>query len=189
MKTSAIFDLIDPELWVVTSAAQGSRGGLLATWVMQAAIDRDAPVVIAGLAPNHFTTQLVRRGGVFAIHLLDEHQVDLAWNFACDSGRNRDKFASVKLLEAEDSQYPPILADAAAYAICRVICEHDVGDRVLFHANVTTSSIRKKQQVLRQRGFINALSVERREVLKQDLTRDVALQRPLRAAWLQGIRK
>mgnify|MGYP002087204098 CR=1 FL=1 len=55
----ALLRLVDREVWIVTAAAGGKRGGLTATWVAQASIDRERPVILAGLAPNHFTTELV----------------------------------------------------------------------------------------------------------------------------------
>ena len=57
--------LVDREIWVVTAAAGERRGGLVATWVSAASIDAKRPVLLAGLAPNHFTTELVQAGNVF----------------------------------------------------------------------------------------------------------------------------
>src|SRR2546425_12370950 len=89
----AALRLIDREIWIVTAAHGKRRGGLVATWVSSTSIDRQRPVLLAGLAPNHFTTELVQSSKAFAAHLLRPEQTELAWNFARDSGRDRDKFA------------------------------------------------------------------------------------------------
>src|SRR2546429_1095460 len=88
--------LIDREMWIVTAASGERRGGLVATWVSAASIDRERPVLLAGLAPNHFTTELVQTSRAFAAHLLRPQQTDLAWNFGRDSGRDRNKFAGLQ---------------------------------------------------------------------------------------------
>src|SRR6478752_7569707 len=92
----AALRLIARDLWIVTAHDGPRRGGLVATWVSAASIDRERPVLLAGLGPNHFTTELVQASRSFAAHLLRPDQTELAWNFARDSGRNRDKLAGIK---------------------------------------------------------------------------------------------
>src|SRR5947209_13891950 len=99
--------LIDREIWIITAADAERRGGLVATWVSSASIDPQRPVLLAGLAPNHFTTELVQANRAFAAHLLRPSQTALAWNFARDSGRDRDKFADLELKTHETGS--PIL--------------------------------------------------------------------------------
>src|SRR3954471_3769509 len=105
--------LVDREIWVITAAAGGKRGGLTATWVAQASIDRQRPVILAGLAPNHFTAGLVEEGQAFVAHLLAESQADIAWNFAKDSGTQRDKLAG--LSTSTSSAGCPVLKDCLAW--------------------------------------------------------------------------
>src|SRR6478609_10965789 len=89
--------LIDRELWIITAASGGRRGGLLATWVSAASIDPERPILLAGIGPNHFTAELVQSSRAFAAHLLRPDQIELAWNFANGSGRDRDKFAGLEV--------------------------------------------------------------------------------------------
>ena len=58
-QVESIFRLVNREIWIVTAADGERRGGLAATWVSQASIDRDKPVVVIGIAPNHFTAELI----------------------------------------------------------------------------------------------------------------------------------
>ena len=67
-----VLKLVNREVWIVTASHDGERAGLTATWVSQASIDPDDPLVVIGLAPNHRTAEVVAAGGAFALHLLPE---------------------------------------------------------------------------------------------------------------------
>ena len=54
-KVQEVFRLVDRELWIVTAADKSRRGGLVATWVAQASLDPESPVLLIALATNHFT--------------------------------------------------------------------------------------------------------------------------------------
>ncbi len=97
--TDAALRLLDREIWIVTSSAGDKRGGLVATWVSPASIDRERPMLLLGIAPIHFTAELIDASQAFTAHLLREDQSPLAWEFARDSGRDRDKLASLRLME------------------------------------------------------------------------------------------
>ncbi len=84
---SELFRRLDRELWVVTAAAEGRRGGLVATTVAQASIVAELPRVVVMLARQHHTWELIRDAGAFGLHLLGEGQLDWAWRFGLGSGR------------------------------------------------------------------------------------------------------
>jgi flavin reductase (DIM6/NTAB) family NADH-FMN oxidoreductase RutF len=183
----AALRLIDREVWVVTAAAGQRRGGLVATWVSAAAIDRERPVLMAGIAPNHFTAELIDASGAFAAHLLRADQIELAWNFAKDSGRTRDKLAD---LPTNDSAGPPVLADCLAWFDCRVFARHAAGDRLFYWADVIAVWSAKLAGTenataipLREHALIRGLSDEQRRRLAEDRAADVAVQRPLLERW------
>src|SRR3954465_4170009 len=81
-KINAALRLIDRDLWIVTAHDGPRRGVLVATWVSVASIDPQRPVLLAGLGPNHFTTELVQASRSFGAHLLRPDQTELAWNFS-----------------------------------------------------------------------------------------------------------
>jgi flavin reductase (DIM6/NTAB) family NADH-FMN oxidoreductase RutF len=200
----AALRLIDREVWVITAAAGKRRGGLVATWVSAASIDRERPVLMAGVAPNHFTAELIDASGVFAAHLLRPDQPDLAWNFARDSGRDRDKLADFATQCAR--QGPPILVDCLAWYDCRVFNRYDAGDRLFYWADVVAAEVAAKLRVpslasgtsltgddtrsvpaaLRERAFISALTADQRQVLAADRAADIAVQSPRHARWRAG---
>jgi flavin reductase (DIM6/NTAB) family NADH-FMN oxidoreductase RutF len=178
----SLLRLVDREVWIVTAAVGERRGGLTATWVMQASIDRERPVILAGLAPNHFTAELVEEGQAFVAHLLAESQIELAWEFAKDSGRNRDKLAG--LATAETSLGSPILQDCLAWFDCRVFARFDTGDRLFYWADVVAAGRRAEHgSALREQAFIRSLTDDQRKLLGSQRDADAKFQRPLADSW------
>lgn len=183
----SLLRLVDREVWIVTAAAGGKRGGLTATWVSQASIDRERPVILAGLAPNHFTAELVEEGQAFVAHLLAESQTELAWNFAKDSGRNRDKLAD--LVTAVTPAGLPILQDCLAWFDCRVFARFDAGDRLFFWADVVAAERRGTGSPLREQAFIRSLTDDQRRQLAAQREADVQIQHSLAESWRAKCRK
>ena len=194
----AALRLVDRELWVVTAADADRRGGLLATWVAAASIDRERPVLLASLGPNHFTTELVQASNAFAAHLLRPDQTELAWNFAHDSGRQRDKLACLTVESQQTGS--PIVADCLAWFDCGVFARYDAGDRLFFWADIVAGTLRVPSSVetesasdgrrslpatytLREREFFAKLTDVQRQQLKADRDRDAANGRPLHDVW------
>src|SRR5260370_30940472 len=90
---ASLFARFDREIWLLTSQADGRRGGLIATFVNQASIVPEMPRVLVGLAKQHYTWELVQASGVFALHLLGQRHLDWVYCFGLSSGRQGDKFA------------------------------------------------------------------------------------------------
>jgi flavin reductase (DIM6/NTAB) family NADH-FMN oxidoreductase RutF len=175
--------LINREVWVITAAADGRQGGLLATWVSAASIDRQRPVLLAGIGPNHFTAELVQASKALAAHLLRPDHVEMAWNFANGSGRDRDKLAGLALATGETGS--PILADCLAWFDCRVFTRYDAGDRLFFWADVVAASGRDAAagSALREHEFFRCLTDQQRQTLIADRETDAAANRPLHEKW------
>jgi flavin reductase (DIM6/NTAB) family NADH-FMN oxidoreductase RutF len=177
----AVLRMIDREVWVVTASDGKRRGGLTATWVQAASIDRVRPVLLAALAPNHFTGELVTASGCFAAHLLRSDQAHLAWNFADGSSRDRDKLAGLDIKSCETGS--PILADCRAWCDCRVFARFDAGDRLFFWADVIAAGQPSGGPPLREQEFIQALNDQQRKSLLASRNADVMIQRPQHEAW------
>lgn len=177
----SLLRLVDREVWIVTAAAGGKRGGLTATWVAQASIDRERPVILAGLAPNHFTAQLVEEGQAFVAHLLAESQAGLAWEFAKDSGRHRDKLADLATTETPAGS--PALNDCLAWFDCRVFARYDAGDRLFYWADVLAAERRVTGSPLREQAFIRSLTDDQRKLLGTQRDADAQIQRELADSW------
>ena len=172
---------LDREIWVVTAAAGARRGALTATWVSPVSVDPDRPMLLAGLAPNHFTAGLVREGGSFVAHLLRPEQAELAFRMASSSGRQGDKLAGLDVQTGSTGS--PVLRDCAAWFECRVMGMYDAGDRLFFWADIVAAERMAEGPVLREQAFFGQLTGEQKQRLRQDLQSDLAIQRPLHQQW------
>lgn len=177
----SVLRLVDREIWIVTAASGGRRGGLCATWVSLASLDPDRPVVVAGLAPNHFTTELVQSADCFGLHLLRTDQTPLALNFAIGSGRDRDKLAG--LASHIGSTGAPMLDDCLATLECRVVARFDSGDRWYYWADVVAGKRLSDGEPLCEQALIAAASDEQRKLLAQNRRDDTERLGPLHNQW------
>jgi flavin reductase (DIM6/NTAB) family NADH-FMN oxidoreductase RutF len=177
-----VLRLVDREIWLVTSAAGDCLGGLVATWVSAASIDPEQPVVLIGLAPNHFTADLVAASGQFVLHLLHERQMDLVWRFGLASGRDTNKLDGLAFrLEPGGA---PILEDCLAWLDCRVIARYDAGDRLFFWADVENGEVREHGTPLREKRVIELATAEQKAAMSAARTADIKALAPLRQEWL-----
>ena len=183
----SVLRLIDREVWIVTAAADGRRGGLTATWVSPASIDRQRPVLLVGIAPNHFTSQLIEKSHAFVAHLLRADQAALAFDFARDSGHLRDKLAGLEFATAVSGA--PVLRDCLAWLDCRVFARHDTGDRFFYFGDVVAAGQVSSGQSLREQAFFAQLSAEAKQILIFGRELDLDIQRPLHSAWRSALDK
>lgn len=191
----AALRLVDRELWIITTAHENHRGGLLATWVSAASIDPERPILLAGIGPNHFTAELVQGSRAFAAHLLRPDQIELAWNFAKGSGRDRDKLAGLEVETNETAA--PILTNCLAWFDCRVFAHYNAGDRLFFWADIVgcsgpeqpaLRSMSNPPKALREHQFIQSLTPNQRQSLLADRNSDILKNRPLHDQWRQAFR-
>jgi flavin reductase (DIM6/NTAB) family NADH-FMN oxidoreductase RutF len=180
----AVARLIDREIWIVTAADGPRQGGLTATWVSLASIDPERPILLAGIAPNHATAELIDSSRHFAAHLLLPDQAEFAWNFAKGTSRDRNKLAG--LATREGPAGVPILVDSLAWLACRVIHRYDAGDRLFYWGEVVAGERIANAAPLREQAFVRSLSDSQRRELAAARDADIAVQRPLRKAWRQS---
>ena len=126
MSAEAVFALLDRELWLVTAAAGGRRGGLIATFVSQASLPAGLPRVLVGLARQHHTWGLVEASKAFALHLLTEEHLDWVWRFGLRSGRDGDKLDGLAVRAGTSGS--PLLTDAPGWLDCRVEARLETGE-------------------------------------------------------------
>jgi flavin reductase (DIM6/NTAB) family NADH-FMN oxidoreductase RutF len=177
----AVRTLIDREIWIVTAADDKRRGGLTATWVQWASIDRQRPLLLAAIAPNHCTAELIDASGSFAAHLLRSDQIGVAWNFGDGSSRDRDKLAGLAWQAGATGS--PVLTDCLAWCDCRVFARYDAGDRWFLWADIVAAGQPSRGRSLREQEFINGCSPEQRAALLASRDADVMIQRPQHDAW------
>ena len=184
----SLLKLVDREIWLITATHEGKRSGLTATWVSQVSLDRDRPVLLAGLSPRNFTTELVEQSGLFVAHLVTQELLPLAYRLAASSGRDGDKLHDVSL--TANSQNLPVIAAARAFFICRVFRKLSAGDRVFLWADVIAAGentlAERSVPLLKEQAFIQALTVEQRIHLKSQREADALALRPVASSWRES---
>jgi flavin reductase (DIM6/NTAB) family NADH-FMN oxidoreductase RutF len=181
----SVFRLVDRVAWIVTAIHEDRRSGLVATWVNQCSIDPQAPLALIGLAPNHFTTELVIASKSFCLHLIDSSQLDLVWRFGLSSGRATDKFAGLSTTTAVTDS--PVLAGCLAWLDCRVVTLYDAGDRIYFWADVVAGRQEKTGRPVTESEILSRATDEQKAGLRAGMLTDRVLHRPLREAWRQRV--
>jgi flavin reductase (DIM6/NTAB) family NADH-FMN oxidoreductase RutF len=173
---------LDRPVWIITAADGPRRGGLVATYVQQASIDPAEPMLMIGIAANHFTAELIAGSQAFAAHQIGAEHLPLAWRFALGSGRSVDKLAGLPLREG--SSAAPVLQDCLAWFDCRVAKTYDGGDRLFFLARVVDGGEAAPGELLKESQLIAAATPDQKKQLGESRQLDITLQRPLRAAVL-----
>jgi flavin reductase (DIM6/NTAB) family NADH-FMN oxidoreductase RutF len=142
------------------------------------------PRVLGAIACQHHTWECIEASGAFALHLLDESQLDWVWRFGVDSGRNVDKFHDLQLRSGNSGS--PILTDAVGWLDCRVENRMPTGDRTVYLAEVIDADCRLTQPPLTMQRMLALAPPETLQQLKAhriaDATRDATAIRDWRDA-------
>jgi flavin reductase (DIM6/NTAB) family NADH-FMN oxidoreductase RutF len=183
-----VFDCVDREVWIVTAADnmaahKQNRGGMVATFVNQASIVPHMPRVMAGVAKTHETCALIEGSAAFALHLIDESQLDLVWRFGLQSSRDADKFADVDNTTTVTGS--PLLGDAVAWLDCRVESRFDIGDRIVFLAEVVDGKRLRDARPLSLRRLIELAPKEKLATLREQMEADAARDAEAIGRWRQ----
>ncbi len=178
---SALFAQLDRELWLLTAAANGRRGGLIATFVNQASIVPELPRLVVGLAKQHHTSALVEASGAFAAHLLAEEHLDWVWRFGLHSGRDSDKFDGLTVTPGVTAS--PVLPGAVGWLECRVEARLDTGDRTLYLAEVVDARLPRPDPPLTVKRMLQLAPAEELQRLKELMARDSAVDAAAIRAW------
>jgi flavin reductase (DIM6/NTAB) family NADH-FMN oxidoreductase RutF len=176
-----LFERVDREVWIVTAAHAGRRGGLVATFVAPASIVRELPRIIAGIAKTHETWKLIEASGAFAAHLVEESQAELVWHFGLQSSRDVDKFAGLEVGTVATGS--PILRDALAWLDCQVETRMDTGDRTVYLGEVCAGESRSEARPLTIQTLLATASPENKRTLNEQMTADAARDAEAIARW------
>jgi len=122
---------------IVTGRSGDAFHGMTANSFNSIALD--PPTVLVALRHRTRTQQLVRKGQVFAVSILDVHQVSLAKRFAGQSETNKPRLEGVETFQLATGA--PLIQNAIAYLDCKVVQDFDVGDTTVFIGEVVASRI------------------------------------------------
>ncbi|MFF1301415.1 flavin reductase family protein [Streptomyces sp. NPDC058307] len=124
----AFIDRLDPDMCVVTAAADGDRAGCLVGFASQCSIE---PVrYVVWLSKANRTYRVARTANRLAVHLLTREQRGLAELFGGETGDRTDKFAQVPW--RKEAGGAVVLEEAAAWFVGRVVQRVEGGDHVGF---------------------------------------------------------
>jgi flavin reductase (DIM6/NTAB) family NADH-FMN oxidoreductase RutF len=168
-----VYAQLDPPLWLVTAAHGGRRGGFIATTVSQASIVDVMPRQLITVNKRHHTHSLIEAGGAFAMHLIDETQLDLVWRFGLCSGRDVDKLAGLPFHVGATGS--PLLPEALAWFDCRVENRMDSGDRTIYLAAVVDGRLERSGSPLTNNRFFAIAPPDRRKVMDEQYLQDARL--------------
>jgi flavin reductase (DIM6/NTAB) family NADH-FMN oxidoreductase RutF len=175
--SSSIFNLVNPELYVITAVHEGQASGQIATWVMLAALVPEHLRVVVVLSPRNFTFRLIQESRHFVINLLAEGQQDWLPLFGLRSSAEIDKFAQIPVRTTVSGI--PILPQTCGWAECQTVQEVDLSDRVVVIADVLQQEVDASRQPLCRTEALAALPQQVREALVQKRLLDIESDRAL----------
>ncbi|TWT62195.1 flavin reductase family protein [Rubinisphaera italica] len=178
------FALIDPQLWLITSASQNRRSGLIATFVTKASIVPDCPRFVIGLARQHETCRLLEESGTCVLHLFSQEKCEWVEKFGVPSGAKIDKFAQIDIQTLKTGA--PVLSDAICAFDCQVERNWETGDRILFLLQVVESKMLNPGTPLRFTEMWNTASTELCQKLSFLLVRDQQIDRQAIMKWREA---
>ena len=120
---------------VVSVDVDGERLGLTVGSVVSLSLD--PPLLAVGVSRQAALHELLRRAETFGVSFLAADQERVAQHFA----RGVPPIGLWTNVELREGEGPPLLAGAAAWAVCRRTEEHPGGDHTLFEGEVLTAEI------------------------------------------------
>lgn len=167
--------LLDPVLWLVTSANESTRAGLIATFACPASIVPDQPRMMLGLANHHHTWEIVEETGRFAMHLISPDQIDLVEWFGTQSGRNTNKFK--ELPHSISKLGNPILENTLGWLECQVETSMQTGDRTVYLAEIVSGRLMRIGRPVHEKEMRFQADPEFSQKLNDQLRYDSQLDR------------
>ena len=174
---SSIFHLTNQEIFVVTAAHEGQVSGQVATWVMLVTLVPDRLRIGVAISPLNFTYTLINQSQKFVVNLLAEGQHDWLPLFGLKSTWEIDKFAEIDIKLTASGI--PVLPGTCGWAECRIGQQVDIGDRVLYIADVVKHHLYPDRQPLREIEAFLALPENVVQALTEKLQNDAERARDL----------
>ena len=113
---------------LITSASGDRRNVMTAAWVM--AVDFDPAKIVAVIAADTFTRQLIEASGVFVVNVPTAKMIDAVYAAGQVSGEDVDKFATLALATSPASIVgAPLIDGCAAWLECKVVPEPHMQER------------------------------------------------------------
>jgi flavin reductase (DIM6/NTAB) family NADH-FMN oxidoreductase RutF len=132
-----LFRRLSTGVYVIGVSHHGRSNAFTAAWLTQVSFD---PLLVSlSINRDHFSYQLLRESGAFAVSILKQGQLDLARHFGCQSGGKTDKLSGQRWRPGRLGA--PVLLDSVAYLECRVVNTVVAGDHELILGQVTDGEL------------------------------------------------
>jgi len=107
--------------------------GMIASWVAQ--VSYEPPLILAAVHPNRYCHALMKQGGHFALHILDQRQTEFLRRM-----KGPDPAAKFEGVDWEPGVTGcPILSDCLAWFECRITQHMKPGNHTLFIGQVVAA--------------------------------------------------
>jgi flavin reductase (DIM6/NTAB) family NADH-FMN oxidoreductase RutF len=179
--SSSIFNLTNPEIYVITAAHKGQRSGQVTTWVTLGALVPEHLRVVIAISPRNFTFSLIQKSQRFTVNLLAEGQQDWLPLFGLQSTREIDKFAEI--LTDTTASGIPILPQTCGWAECQIVQTVDLGDRHVIIADILHHQVHNSRKPLRRVEAMAALPPSVGQALAEKRVLDIECDRALMQAY------
>ena len=147
--SASIFQLVDHEIFLITTAYENERSGFIATWVMPASIQKGTPRIALMSSPLNYSHSLIEKSKKMVIHLLSRPQAPLLEKFGIISGKDHDKFQGVPL---DLIHQIPVIQGTCGWARTQVDNIFDIGERCIVIANVLEQRTYPERTPLRKKA-------------------------------------
>lgn len=179
-----LLSLLWTPLVAVTAAWDGKFNGQIAVSAHGASIVPDRPRVLIQLYKTNLTHDLVRQSGAFALNLLRDDQLDLAYRLGFVSGRVTEKLIALPYIIGESGS--PLLQDCLGWLDCRVVNQMDGGDMTCFLADVIGGSAPGSGSALWWREMRARMPASWHEEWNRKIAEEIAVSRETMAPVRRG---
>lgn len=131
-------------VYVIAVSDGELQNAFTASWVMQVSFK---PLLLAfSINPEHYSYELLQKGGVCSINVLSQDQLEVAEHFGLPYNKYKHKMDGYEW--RQDKTVAPILAEAVAYFDCKVSHYTEAGDHVCVVCEVLNADFLKKSELL-----------------------------------------
>jgi flavin reductase (DIM6/NTAB) family NADH-FMN oxidoreductase RutF len=125
--SESILERIPYGLFAIASMDGGTPAAMVATWVSQ--VSFSPPLLAAAIERDSRMRRCLEAAGVFSVNLIPRDGIAVARDVLRLSSRPADSLDALLRISARGI---PVLRDALASVLCRVVLDVETGDHILF---------------------------------------------------------
>lgn len=124
-------------LYLVTTGGAEDHGAFTANWLVQSSFE--PPMLMIAVEHDAHSLGVLRQSGVFAVHIYEAGQRELAGHFGRNTAKVGDKLAGHTTRPGTTGA--PLLEDTIGAVECRVVGEMPSGDHIVFVGEVVDAHL------------------------------------------------